>query len=185
MAVLATLAFPGRKKRFMYVHESFKHILNEILNKINSLILYQVSNTKDTQTFDSCSRTRVSTLFKCAMNVVRNKAKIMVTKANILIVMPHQECGLFKILHFCYFHSDSTVTSQKVWDRPKTRFDFEKCPEQKKKSWRTPLASSYDRNRLWDVRQSCQPPPFGGLSCCQRWSAGSGPTSSAFFKRTL
>ena len=95
--------------------------------------------------------TRVPTLLKCAMNVVRNKAKIMVTKAKQTTwLWCHIENAVSLEFYIsAMFHSDSTVTSQKFgWDRPKTRFDFEKCPEQKKKSWRTPLASSYDRNRL-------------------------------------
>ena len=114
-------------------------------------------------------------------------AKIIVTKANSLDVLPHLEYILLRRLHFCYFHWTRRGRFSKKfgWDHLKTRFDFEKCPEQKGKSLRTPLASNYDRNRQWDVRQGCQSPPFSELSGCQRWSVESGPTSSAFFKSLL
>ena len=113
-------------------------------------------------------------------------AKIIVTKANSLGVLSHLECVWLRRLHFCCFHWTRRSLPKKFsWDHPKTRLDFEKCPEQKDKSLRTPFASNYDRNRLWDVRQGCQPPPFGGPWVCPRWSAGSGPTSSAFFKSLL
>ena len=120
------------------------------------------------------------------MNIVRKMAKIIVTEANSLDVVPHLKCVLLRRLHFCCFHWTRRSLLKKFgWDHPKTRFDFEKCPEQKDKSSRTPLASNHDRNRLWDVRQGCHPPPFGGPWACLRWSAGSGPTSSAFFKSLL
>ena len=113
-------------------------------------------------------------------------AKIIVTKANSLGVLPHLECVWLRRLHFCCFHWTRRSLPKKIsWDHPKTRLDFQKCPEQKDKSLRTPFASNYDRNRLWDVRQGCEPPPFGGPWACSRWSAGSGPTSSAFFKSLL
>ena len=120
------------------------------------------------------------------MDIVWKMAKIIVTKANSLGVLPHLECVWLRRLHFCCFHWNRRSLSKKFsWDHPKTRLNFEKCPEQKDKSLRTPFASNYDRNRLWDVRQGCQPPPFGGPWACPRWSAGSGPTSSAFFKSLL
>ena len=141
---------------------------------------------KATQAFGSCSRTRVPILFKLTMNIARKMAKMIVTKANSLDVLPHLECFSLRRLHFCSFHWNRRSVLKKFgWDHLKTRFDFEKCPEQKDKTLRTPLASNYDRNRLWDVRQGCQPPPFGGPWACPRWSAGSGPTSSAFFKSLL
>ena len=117
------------------------------------------------------------------MNIVRKVAKIIVTKANSLNVLPHLECVLLRRLHFCCFRWTRRSFLKKFgWDHPKTRFDFVKCPEQKDKSLRTAVTSNHDRNRLWDVRQGCQPPPFGGPWACPRWSAGSGPTSSVFFK---
>ena len=120
------------------------------------------------------------------MDIVWKMAKIIVTKANSLGVLPHLDCVWLRRLYFCCFHWTRRSLPKKFsWDHPKTRLDFEKCPEQKNKSWRTPFASNYDRNRLWDVRQGCQPPPFGGSWACPRWSAGSGPTSSAFFKSLL
>ena len=120
------------------------------------------------------------------MDIVWKMAKIIVTKANSLGVLPHLECVWLRRLHFCCFHwTRRSLPKTFSWDHPKTRLDFEKCPEQKDKSLRTPFASNYDRNRLWDVRQGCQPPPFGGPWACPRWSAGSGPTSSAFFKILL
>ena len=138
---------------------------------------------KATQAFGSCSRTRVPILFKLTMDIVWKMAKIIVTKANSLGVLPHLECIWLRRLHFCCFHWVRWSLPKKFsWDHPKTHLDFEKCPEQKDKSLRTPFASNYDRNRLWDVRQGCQPPPFGGPWACPRWSAGSGPTSSVFFK---
>ena len=141
---------------------------------------------KATQAFGSCSRTRVPILFKVTMDIVWKMAKIIVTKANSLGVLPHLECVWLRRLHFCCFHWTRRSFPKKFsWDHPKTRLDFEKCPEQKDRSLRTPFASNYDRNRLWDVRQGCQPPPFGGPWACPRWSAGSGPTSSAFFKSLL
>ena len=141
---------------------------------------------KVTQAFGSCSITRVPILFKLTMDIVWKMAKIIVTKANSLGVLPHLECVWLRRLHFCCFHWTRRSLPKKFsWDHPKTRLDFEKCPEQKDKSLRTPFASNYDRNRLWDVRQGCQPPPFGGPWACPRWSAGSGPTSSAFFKSLL
>ena len=141
---------------------------------------------KASQAFGSCSRTRVPILFKVTMNIVQKMAKIIVTKANSMDVLPHLECVLPRRLHFCCFHwTRQSLLKKFGWDDPKTRFDFEKCPEQKDKSLRTPLASNHDRNRLWDVRQCRQPPPFGGPWSCPRWSAGSGPTSSAFFKSLL
>ena len=147
--------------------------------------IYQVSNKKATQAFDSCWRTRVPILFKLTMNIVRKMAKIIVIKGNSLDVLPHLECVLHKRLHFCCFHWTRRSFLKKFgWDHPKT-FDFKKWPEQKDKSLRTPLASNYDRNRLWDARQDCQPPPFGGPWACPRWSAGSEPTTSAFFKSLL
>ena len=39
----------------------------------------RVSNKKHSQTFGSCSRTRVTIVFKLAMNTGRNVAKVMVT----------------------------------------------------------------------------------------------------------
>ena len=141
---------------------------------------------KATQAFGSCSRTRVPISFKLTMDIVWKMAKIIVTKANSLGVLPHLECDLLRRLHFCYFHWTRRSLPKKFsWNHPKTRLDFEKCPEQKDKSLRTPFASNCDRNRLWDVRQGCQPPPFGGTCACPRWSAGRGPTSSAFFKSLL
>ena len=113
-------------------------------------------------------------------------AKIIVTKANSLGVLPHLECVWLRRLHFSYFHWTRRSLPKKLsWDHPKARLDFEKCPEQKDKSLRTSFTSNYDRNRLWDVRQGCQPPPLGGPWACPRWSAGSGPTSSTFFKSPL
>ena len=136
---------------------------------------------KATQAFGSCSRTRVPILFKLTTDIVWKMAKIIATKANSLGVLPHLECVWLRRLHFCCFHWTRRSLPKKFsWDHPKTRLDFEKCPEQKDKSLRTPFASNYDRNRLWDVRQGCQPPPFGGPWACPRWPAGSGPTSSAF-----
>ena len=141
---------------------------------------------KATQAFGSCSRTRVPILFKLSMDIVWKMAKIIVTKANSLGALPPLECVLLRRLHFCYFHwSRRSLPKKFSWNHPKTRLDFEKCPEQRDKSLRTPFASNYDRNRLWDVRQGCQPPPFGGPWACPRWSAGSGPTLSAFFKSLL
>ena len=138
---------------------------------------------KATQAFGSCSRTRVPILFKLTMNIVRKVAKIIVTKATSLNVLPHLECVLLRRLHFCCFHWIRQSLLKKFgWDHPKTRFDFVKCPEQKYRSLRTAVTSNHDRNRLWDVGQGCQPPPFGGPWACPRWSAGSGPTSSVFFK---
>ena len=120
------------------------------------------------------------------MDIVWKMAKIIVTKANSLGVVPHLECVWLQRLHFCCFHwARRSLPKKFSWDHPKTRLDFEKCPEQKDKSLRTLFASNYDRNRLWNVRQGCQPPPFGGPWACPRWSAGSGPTSSAFFKSLL
>ena len=96
------------------------------------------------------------------------------------------ESILLRRLHFCCFHWTQRSLLKKFGrDHPKTRFDFEKCPEQKDMSFRMPLASIYDRNQLWDVRQGCQPPPFGGHWACPRWSGGRGPKSSAFFKSLL
>ena len=147
---------------------------------------YQVSNKKATQAFDSCWRTRVPILFKLTMNIVRKMAKIIVIKGNSLDVLSHLECVLLRRLHFCCFHWTRRSLLKKFgWDHPKTHFDFKKWPEQKDKRLRTPLASNYDRNRLWDARQDCQPPPFGGPWACPRWSAGSGPTPNAFFKSLL
>ena len=147
---------------------------------------YRVSNKKATQAFGSCSRTRVPILFKFTMDIVWTMAKNVVTKANSLGVLPHLECVWLRRLHFCFFHwTRRSLLKKFSWDHPKTRLDVEKCPEQKDKSLRTPFASNYDRIRLWDVRQGCQPPPFGGPWTCPRWSAGSGPTSSAFFKSLL
>ena len=141
---------------------------------------------KATQAFGSCSRTRVPILFKLTMDIVWKMAKIIVTKANSLGVLPHLECVWLRRPHFCFFTGlDGRFPKKISWDHPKTHLDFEKCPEQKDKSLRTPFASNYDRNRLWDVRQGCQPPPFGGPWTYPRWSAGSGPTSSAFFKSLL
>ena len=109
---------------------------------------------KATQAFGSSSRTRVPILFKFTMNIVQKMAKIIVTKPNSLDVLPHLECVLLRRLHFCCFHWTRRSLLKKFgWDHPKTRFDFEKCPEQKDKSLRAPLASNHDRNRLWDVRQ--------------------------------
>ena len=120
------------------------------------------------------------------MDIVWKMAKIIVTKANSLGVLPHLECVWLRRLHFCCFHwTRGSLPKKFSWDHPKTRLGFEKCPEQKDNSLRTPFASNYDRNRLWDVRQGCQPPPFGGTWACPRWSAGSGPTASAFFKSLL
>ena len=141
---------------------------------------------KATQAFDSCSRTRVPILFKLTMDIVWKMAKIIVTKAKRLGVLPPLECVWLRRLLFCCFHwTGRSLPNKFSWDHPKTRLDFEKYPEQKDKSLRTPFASNYDRNRLWDVRQGCQPPPFGGPWACPRWSARSGPTSSAFFKSLL
>ena len=104
---------------------------------------------KATQTFGSCSRTRVPILFKLTMNIVRKMAKIIVTKANSLEVLPYLEEVLPRRLHFYYFHWTRRSLLKKIgWDQPKTRFDFDECPEQKDKSLRTPLASNCDRNRL-------------------------------------
>ena len=120
------------------------------------------------------------------MDIVWKMAKIIVTEANSLGVLPHLECVWLRRLHFCCLHWTRRWLPKKFsWDHPKTRLDFEKCPEQKDKSLRTPFASNYDWNRLWDVRQGCQPPPSGGPWACPRWSAGSRPTSSAFFKSLL
>ena len=114
--------------------------------------IYRVSNKKTTQVFGSCSRTRVPISFKLTMNIVRKMAKIIVTKANSLAVLPHLECVLLRSLHFCCFHWTRRSLLKKFgWDDPKTRFDFEKCPEQKDKSLRTPLASNHDRNRLGEM----------------------------------
>ena len=138
---------------------------------------------KATQAFGSCSRTRVPILFKFTMDIVWKMEKIIVTKANSLGVLPHLECVWLRRLHFCCFHWTRRSLPKKFsWGHPKTRLDFEKCPKQKDKSLKKPFASNYDRNRLWDVRQGCQPPPFGGPWACPRWSAGSEPTSSAFFQ---
>ena len=104
---------------------------------------------KATQAFGSCSRTRVPILFKLTMNIVRKMAKIIVTKANSLDVLPHLECVLLRGLHFCCFHWTRRSLLKKFgWDHPKTRFDFVKCPEQMDKSLRTAVTSNHDRNRL-------------------------------------
>ena len=59
---------------------------------------------KATQAFGSCSRTRVPILFKLTMNIARKMAKMTVTKANSLDVLPHLECVSLRRLHFCCFH---------------------------------------------------------------------------------
>ena len=85
---------------------------------------------KATQAFGSCSRTRVPILFKLTMTIVRKMAKMIVTKANSLYVLPHLECVLLRRLHICCFHWTRRSLLKKFgWDHPKTRFDFEKCPE--------------------------------------------------------
>ena len=70
------------------------------------------------------------------MNIVRKMAKIIVTKAISLDMLQHLKCVLLRRLHFCCFHWTRRALLKKFgWDDPKTRFDFEKCPEQKDKSF--------------------------------------------------
>ena len=56
-------------------------------------------------------------------------AKIIVTKANSLGVLPHLECIWLRRLHFCCFHWTPRSFPKKFsWDHPKTR-DAEPEPE--------------------------------------------------------
>ena len=153
----------------LFPHESkisfhFSDFLNSSRQNIPGMLLILTVGTgcpikKATQAFGSCSRTRVPILFKFTMDIVWTMAKNVVTKANSLGVLPHLECVWLRRLHFCFFHRTLRSLPKKFsWDHPKTRLDVEKCPEQKDKSLRTPFASNYDRIRLWDVREGCQPP---------------------------
>ena len=91
----------------------------------------------------------LSALAEPFVTVLAHGNGVIVTKANSLGVLPHLECVWLRRLHFCCFHWTRRSLPKKFsWDRPKTRPDFEKCPEQKDKSLRTPFASNYDRNRL-------------------------------------
>ena len=150
----------------------------------NAVCRYRVSNKKSYSSFWLVFKNACAKLIQTYHGHSLKDGKNHSHKS--LGVLPHLECVWLKRLHFCCFHWTRRSLHKKFsWEHPKTRLDFEKCPEQKDKSLGTPFARNYDRNRLWGVRQGCQPPPFGGPWACPRWSAGSGPTSSVFFKSLL